>query len=159
MWNTIARFDQQLNANHTWGVRWLRELSPQCNQIIGRGHAAAPASAKKTTPIRPSSDAQSRCSATRGSTRCASGWTQEDVSFANPCFNGNGRNQAECPPSLDYRTYTDQQDSTAQARVNDAIQVENTFSWFLPNKRGDHDLKVGVQWQYSQSRELEPRTS
>ncbi len=26
------------------------------------------------------------------------------------------------------------------------------MSWFLPDKKGDHDLKVGVQWQYSQSR-------
>ena len=28
VWNTILRGDQQLNANHTWGVRWLRESSP-----------------------------------------------------------------------------------------------------------------------------------
>ena len=80
------------------------------------------------------------------------GWTQEDVSFANPCFNGNGRDQGACPPTLAYQTFTDQQNETAQARVNDAIQVEDTLSWFLPDKKGDHDVKFGVQWQYSQSR-------
>ena len=30
-------------------------------------------------------------------------------------------------------------------------QFENTMSWFIPGKRGDHDLKFGVQAQYSQS--------
>ena len=25
VWNTMIKFDQQVNANHTWGVRWLRE--------------------------------------------------------------------------------------------------------------------------------------
>ena len=34
VWNTMVRFDQQLNANHTYGVRWLRESSPQRNQLI-----------------------------------------------------------------------------------------------------------------------------
>ena len=34
VWNTMIKFDQQVNANHTWGVRWLRELSPQRNQAI-----------------------------------------------------------------------------------------------------------------------------
>lgn len=32
VWNFLARFDHQINSNHTWGVRWLRETSPQFNQ-------------------------------------------------------------------------------------------------------------------------------
>ena len=75
------------------------------------------------------------------------GWTQEDVAFANPCFNGNGRNQIACQPQLNFQTFTDQQSSVAQARVNDAYQIEDTFSWFLPNKRGDHDIKFGAQYE------------
>ena len=34
VWNTLARFDHQLNVNHSWAVRWLRESSPQLNQIV-----------------------------------------------------------------------------------------------------------------------------
>ena len=41
VWNTLIRFDHQINANHTWGVRWLREQSPQKNQIIGAVTLAA----------------------------------------------------------------------------------------------------------------------
>ena len=34
VWNTLVRFDHQLSANNTWAVRWLRESSPQLNQIV-----------------------------------------------------------------------------------------------------------------------------
>ena len=34
VWNTMVKFDHQMSANHTWGIRWLRELSPQQNQAI-----------------------------------------------------------------------------------------------------------------------------
>ena len=56
-----------------------------------------------------------------------------------------------CLPTLTYQTFTDQQSAVAQARVNDAFQLEDTMSWFLPGKHGDHDLKFGLQFQYSQS--------
>src|SRR5207302_7986752 len=32
-WNTLFRVDHQINANHTWAVRWLREDSPQWKTI------------------------------------------------------------------------------------------------------------------------------
>ena len=28
-WNTLLRFDNQITANHTWSIRWLREDAPQ----------------------------------------------------------------------------------------------------------------------------------
>ncbi|PYR65479.1 MAG: hypothetical protein DMF88_19695, partial [Acidobacteria bacterium] len=28
-WNTLVRVDHQINSNHTWAVRWLREWAPQ----------------------------------------------------------------------------------------------------------------------------------
>ena len=34
VWNTLARFDHQLTPNNTWTVRWLRDSSPQLNQIV-----------------------------------------------------------------------------------------------------------------------------
>jgi hypothetical protein len=150
VWNTIVRFDQQINVNHTWGVRWLREYSPQFNQIIGNVtlNASREEDDLDQTVV-------TTLNSVLGNTRVNTlrvGWTQEDVSFGNPCFNGNGRDQAACAPTLAFSTFTDQQSTTAQARVNDAIQIEDTMSWFLPGRKGDHDLKIGVQWQHSQSR-------
>jgi outer membrane receptor protein involved in Fe transport len=76
-------------------------------------------------------------------------WTRENVAFANHCFNTNGRDQVACEPTLSFQTFIDQQNATAQSRINDAIQLDDTMSWFFPNKHGDHDLKVGGQYEYS----------
>ena len=149
VWNTIARFDHQVTPNHTWGVRWLREYSPQFNQIIGDVTLGA---SREEDDL--DQTVVGTLNSVLGNARVNTlrvGWTQEDVSFANPCFNTNGRNQAGCAPTLAFQSFTDQQSAVAQARVNDAIQIENTMSWFIPGMRGDHDLKFGVQWQYSQS--------
>ncbi len=146
VWNTLIRFDHQINANHTWGVRWLREYSPQFNQIIGTVTLAA---AREEDDL--DQTVVGTLSSVLGTTRVNTlrvAWTQEDVSFANPCFNGNGHKQVECPPTLAFQSFTDQQSAVAQARVNDAYQIEDTFSWFIPGKRGDHDVKFGVQYQY-----------
>lgn len=79
-------------------------------------------------------------------------WTRENVTFANACYNGNGRNLAACEPTLAYQNFTDQQDNTGQFRINDGIAVEDTLAWFLPGKRGDHDIKAGVQYVYAGAR-------
>ena len=147
IWNTIGRFDHQINANHTWGVRWLREYSPQFNQIIGA----------VTLDAREEEDDLDQTvvgtlSSVLGNTRVNTlriNWTQEDVAFANPCYNQNGRNQGGCDPTLAYQNLTDQQSSRAQARINDAYQIDDTFSWFIPERMGDHDVKIGAQYQYS----------
>ena len=151
VWNTMIKYDHQLSANHTYGVRWLREASPQRNQAI------APAVGIQVAPgaIREEDDKDQTVvgtiSSVFGSTKLNSfraGWTQEDVAFANPCFNGNGRNQIDCAPTLTFQTFQDQQSAVAQARVNDAYQIEDTFSWFVPGKKGDHDVKFGAQYEY-----------
>ena len=146
VWNTLVKVDHQLTTNHTWGVSYLRELSPQRNQAIG---AVTPSAGREEDDK--DQAAQARLNSVFGNTKLNTlrvAWTQENVSFANPCFNGNGRNQAACLPTLAFQTFTDQQAATAQARVDNAYQLEDTFSWFLPGMRGDHDLKFGVQYQY-----------
>jgi hypothetical protein len=139
-------------------VRWLREHSPQFNQII------ASAAGPPGSTLLPVSLAASReeddldqtvvaaFSSSLGNTRfntLRATFTQEDVAFANPGFNGNGQDQAALAPTLRFRTYIDQQSEVAQARVNNAYQLEDTFSWFIPGGRGDHNLRFGVQYQYS----------
>jgi hypothetical protein len=150
VWNTVVRFDHQLNAGNTWGVRWLREDSPQLNQVIG---------AVTLDASREEFDVDQTVVGTLNSVLGASrvntlriAWTQEDVAFANPCFNGNGQNQSACPPTLAYQNFTHQQNAVAQARVNNAYQIEDTLAWFIPGRGGDHDIKFGVQYQYSTQR-------
>jgi hypothetical protein len=151
VWNTVARVDHQINANNTWGVRWLRESSPQLNQIID------PATNNKATlsAAREEFDVDQTVVGTLSSVLGNSKvntlrvvWTREDVAFANPAFNANGRRQDLLPPTLSFQNLTMQQNSTAQSRLNDAYQIDETFALFLPGKRGDHDIKFGFQYEY-----------
>ncbi len=151
VWNTMVRFDQQLNANHTYGVRWLRESSPQRNQLI-------PVAGRQSTTnaSREEADVDQTTVGTLTSVLSNSrlntvrfAFTRENVAFANPGFNGNGRSQMDLEPTLQYLTFIDQQSEVASARINNAFSLDDTYSWFVPGKRGDHDLKFGIQYQYS----------
>lgn len=146
VWNTLIRFDHQISANHTWAVRWLREYSPQFNQLIGTVTLAA---AREEDDL--DQTFVGTLNSVLGSRKVNTlrmGFTQEDVAFGNPGYNSNGLNQAALLPTLAYLTYTDQQSSTAQARVNNSYQIEDTFSWFVPDWHGDHEFKAGLQYQY-----------
>jgi outer membrane receptor protein involved in Fe transport len=159
VWNTLVRFDHQVSADHSWSVRWLRESSPQFNQIIPVVNPIAGVTG--TFPVtlaaaREEDDLDQTVAlslnSVLGNTRVNTlrlAWTQEDVSFATPGFNANGRHQDQLPPSLVFRTYVDQQNTVAQARVNDGWQAEDTFSWFVPGALGEHNLRFGLQYQHS----------
>jgi hypothetical protein len=158
VWNTLIRFDHQISANHQWNVRWLREYSPQFNQIIpsNAGPAGSTALPVSLAAAREEDDLDqtvvASLSSVLGNTRTnvfRVTFTQEDVAFATPAFNANGQHQDELPPTLRYATFIDQQDAVAQARVNNAYQVEDTLSWFIPGAKGDHNVRMGVQYQHS----------
>ncbi len=141
VWNTLVRVDQQINISNTWAVRWLRESSPQLNQIIGN---VTPAASREESDVDQTAVAQ--YDLVMGNSRVNTArltWTQENVAFANPGFNGNGRNQAALPPTLVFLTYTDQQSSVAQSRVDDAWQINDTFNWYA----NQHDMKFGVEYE------------
>ena len=152
VWNTIVRGDHQVSRNNTYSVRWLREQSPQFNQIIN-GASLAASREESDVDQTLSTDVNSVVSNSKVNTLRVT-WTRENVAFANNCYNSKGRDLSKCPPTLAFRTYTDQQDPTAQARIDDAIQLDDTFAWFLPNRHGDHDVKVGVQYEYTGANNL-----
>jgi hypothetical protein len=147
VWNTIVRGDQQLSANNRYSVRWLRETSPQLNQLIG---AVTTGAAREESDVDQtlSADVNTVLSHTKVNTLRTT-WTRENVAFANHCFNTNGRDLSKCQPTLAFQTFTDQQDNTAQARIDDALQLDDTIAWFLPGKHGDHDIKFGAQYEYT----------
>jgi len=151
VWNTIVRGDHQLNSNNTYNVRWLRESSPQLNQIIPTAtQQVTAAAAREESDVDQTLSAvvNSVLSSTKVNTLRTT-WTRENVAFANHCFNTNGRDLSKCEPTLSFQTLIDQQDNTAQARIDDAIQLDETLAWFLPNHHGDHDIKFGAQYEYT----------
>jgi Carboxypeptidase regulatory-like domain/TonB dependent receptor/TonB-dependent Receptor Plug Domain len=152
VWNTIFRGDHQVNQSNTYSIRWLRETSPQLNQLI------APSATQSATlaSAREESDVDQTLSATINSVlsntkvnTLRTTWTRENVAFANHCFNTNGRDLSKCPVTLSFQTFVDQQDNTAQARIDDALQLDETLAWFIPGRHGDHDIKFGAQYEYT----------
>ena len=52
--------------------------------------------------------------------------------------------QRGCPPEWNYVSgIQDNQYASSNGRDNENFQARDTFSWFLPDKAGDHDLKFG----------------
>ena len=157
VWNTLARFDHQLNINHSWAVRWLRESSPQLNQIVP---VVLTVPVAVTLPVTANASREENVVdqtfvdtlySVLGSNRLNTlrvNFTQEDVAFANANFNANGQDQAALLPQLNYLTFVDQQNAVAQGRVNDAYQIDDTMSWYLTGRGGSHDVKFGGQYQY-----------
>lgn len=145
-WNTFIRFDNQINNANTWGVRWLRENSPQprqLNETWTESRTAEETDVDQTFV--------GTLSSVIGSTKVNTlriSYTSEILHFANPNFLSNGFDQRSLLPTLAHPSFQDQQSPTADIRRLFGYTVDNSFSWFVPNKGGDHELKFGLVYSY-----------
>jgi outer membrane receptor protein involved in Fe transport len=146
--NYLVRGDVQPTQKHQISARYLREESPQLNQIIAVGtRPVTLAAAREEADIDQTvvgSWTYSMRSNMVNDIRLS--WTQEDVAFASPGFN-SGTPQSELPPTLQFNTFVDQQSNVAQARVNDSYRFADTLTWI----KGSHTLKFGVDYNYVQA--------
>ena len=166
-WNTLIRFDHQINANHTWAVRWLREDAPQHPIVGGR-------STQETFGDETDRDQMivGTLTSVFGNSRVNTfrvARTWEHWWQGNECFRAQGANddwtgfefgkedagnQALCPPQLNHLSFPVQAGIEAQGLWDSNYQVEDHFSWFVPNKKGTHDLKVGARFNYTELRQV-----
>ena len=166
-WNTLIRFDHQINANHTWAVRWLREDAPQHPTVGGR-------STQETFGDETDRDQMTVGTLTSvfgnsrvNTFRVARTW--EHFWQANECFRAQGANddwtgfefgkedagnQALCQPQLEHPSFVTQAAIAAQGPWDSNYQIEDHFSWFVPNKKGTHDFKVGARFNYTELRQV-----
>jgi hypothetical protein len=151
VWNTLVRFDHQLSARHSWSVRWLREQARQRNSVtpaaggIARTVAAAGAEDDRDQTL------NATFNSVLGGTRFNTlrlGLTREDLVMGNAGFIENGHRQDLLPATLRYLTFFDQQREGAQVNTDIAYHVEDTLAWFVPGRKGDHNVRVGAQYQY-----------
>jgi hypothetical protein len=151
VWNTYLRGDHQLNSSHTWGVRWLRETSPQPIQINGTNHTPPRYEAETDVDWTAVGNLSSVIGSSRVNTFRVSA-TSEDVFFGNPIFNDT-KDQKSLEAQLNHLNFQDQQSARANRRLDVAYAADNVFAWFLPNKMGgDHDMKFGINYLYSSLR-------
>lgn len=155
-WNTLIRLDHQLNASHTWAVRYLRESAPQFPVVQDRNLAEAFQDETDLDEL-----AIGTLTSVIGSARVNTlrvGRTWEHWWHGNPCSRSLGferrGSQAGCPPQLDYLSFRSQASTEAQGPWDSNWQVEDHFSWFVPGKRGDHELKFGARYNFTELRRV-----
>jgi hypothetical protein len=144
VWNWMVRADHQINANNTWAVRWLRETSPQTNQLVQTNYTLQRAEEEQDTDWTVVGTLNSVLANTRVNTLKIS-YTHEDVFFGNPGYFETG-DQVSLNPLLVHQTFEDGIATRANRRMDPAYQFDDTFAWFVPGKRGDHDFKLGASY-------------
>jgi hypothetical protein len=143
VWNWMARMDHQINGGNTWAVRYLRETSPQSNQFPGVTNWTKSRAEKETdTDYSIVGTLNSVIKGTMVNSLKLS-YTKEDVFFGNPGYFDTG-DQASLAPRLIFQTHEDGFSTRANRRMDPAYQFDESFAWFVPGKRGDHDLKFGA---------------
>lgn len=146
-WNTLIRLDHQINANNTWAFRWLREESPQFRILNGARQTLETARDEVDLDQTFVASYSSVLSNTKVNTVRASA-TLEENSLANACWREVG-NQALCPPGLEFLSFSAQASTDALLGGDRNYQIDDTFSWFVPNKAGDHDFKFGTFYHFT----------
>ena len=147
--NTLLRVDHQMNAGNSWAFRWLREDAPQFN-LIGNGNATENFIQDETDNDQiwvgtyTSVIGNNKVNTVRVSATSESFWR------GNPCWRmqtgPNTGAQALCPPQWSQRSFNDNQRADASGRDDENWQFNNTFSWFVPDMKGDHDFKFGATY-------------
>jgi len=162
-WNTLVRFDHQLSKNNTYAIRWLREWAPQWYTI---GNRQTLESYQDETDL--DQTAVVTLTSVLGNARVNTfrvARTWEHWWHGNACFRLQGGNddragftfkdeargnQANCPPQLDYISFLAQASTESQGPWDSNYQIEDDYSWFIPGKMGDHDMKFGFRYNYTE---------
>ncbi len=152
-WNTLIRFDHQVNGSNTWAFRWLRELAPQFELLGGRQSTLNALEDETDLDQTYVGSWTSVVGASRVNTVRVSA-TREQYWRGNPCWRDLGgfsapadrfgTLQMQCLPRYEFDTFTDNQLDSARGNTDNHWSYSDTLSWFVPDRRGDHDLKFGV---------------
>ena len=161
-WNTLWRIDHQISANNTWAFRWLRESAPQFNVLDGGRDTVESNDDETDLDQTLVGTLTSVVSNTKVNTIRAS-LTKEQTTHANArlraldpayatctvCPRQIISDQTELPPILAYLSFNAQADDTVDFSLDDSYSVDETFSWFIPDKKGRHDTKFGARFTYA----------
>ena len=146
--NYLGKIDYQISGNQLFAFRYLLEQSPQFNQIIGAGTTLEASREEDDTDSSWVGSLQSVLS-DRAVNSARISFTKEDVAFANPGFNNGGQDfasQRGQTPAQSRPTILEGASTVAQARINESFQVDDTFSYFVDDWKGSHELRAGFQY-------------
>ena len=159
-WNYLWRIDHQINSKHSWAFRWLQERAPQFFRLEAEQETIESYNDETDFDRTMVGTLTSVVSDTKVNT-VRVGFVFEDTVHANPawraldpefercvpCPDGAGIRLTEAAPRLDYDTLDIQAATTMDySSIQRGYSLDNTFSWFIPEKMGRHDLKFGARY-------------
>ena len=142
-WNTLIRFDHQINANNTWAVRWLREDAPQWYTI---GTRQTLQSHQDETDL--DQTAVGTLTSVLGNSRVNTvrlARTWEHWWHGNECWRAQGPEgkgfkvlgqQSLCPPQLSYTSFLAQASTESQGPWDSNYQIEDDSPGSARARRG-----------------------
>ena len=162
-WNTLWRIDHQLSPKHTWAFRWQREGAPQFNVLNDAQDTLTSQDDETDLDQTLVATITSVVSDTKVNT-IRYGAVLEDTVHSNPawralsgdyatcvpCAPGAGIEQLKVAPRLDYDQFNSQAHVTMDYSIQDVHSIDDTFSWFVPDKMGRHDFKFGARYTRSE---------
>jgi hypothetical protein len=180
VWDTVYRVDHQINANNSWGGRWITEWSPQTNQTnnaavtltaaqqewdrddTGSIHINSVLGTNRVNTIRMSMTREDDRFAPNGFPGCkqTSNFFPVWQATFSDCVATNETAMRTQGPNLTYLTFQDGVRNAGTHWITDSPEFSDTFSWFVPgSKTGDHDMKFGfqmyyVRWEYQNNAQL-----
>jgi len=160
-WNTLWRIDHQITPNNTWAFRWLRESAPQFNVLDGARDTVESNDDETDLDQTLVATWTTVVSNTKVNTIRA-GLTKEQTTHSNERLRALKSEYATCtvcprqmisdqallPPILAHLSFNAQADDTMDFSLDDAYTLDDTFSWFIPDKLGRHDAKFGARFTY-----------
>jgi hypothetical protein len=167
-WNTLIRFDHQINKSHTWAVRWLREWAPQWRTMAAKRTLDSYQDETDLDQTAVGTLTSVFGNARVNTVRLARTW--EHWWHGNQCFRGQtgpydlsqgftfgneaSGDQSKCLPQLNHPEYLSQASTESQGPWDSNYQIEDDYSWFVPGKKGDHELKFGARYNYTELRRV-----
>ena len=145
-WNTMYRVDHQVNGSNSWALRLMNETSPETNRYGNRtltsGHDGWDDEhiwvGSYTSVI--GNNVVNTVRITRSYENVGGGspdwWALDGPGLRN----GQMRNLT---PGYEMDSFSDGIAPWAGGRIDSQWQYNNTTSWFVPDKMGDHDIKWG----------------
>jgi Carboxypeptidase regulatory-like domain len=150
LWNHMIRVDNQVNAGNSWTGRFLQEISPTYDRVAGRWTLAS-----RDQEYDVDRTVGGAWNSVFGNTRFNQirvGYTYEKNGFtAKELQQDPPIPMVQLPPTLTMLTFVDGTRNAAQFRIDNAYEVSETFSQFVPQwMGGENDFKFGASFIYSQ---------
>ena len=146
--NIFNRFDHQLGPDHTWGLRWLAEWSPQRSRLTNANVTKARATAAEDDlDSMLVGSLNSVFGPTTLNTFRAS-WTYEDFTSGDVSILDDYTALASLAPSLQFATFGDGPPNLANGGKDQQFLINDTLSFYHSGPFGGHSLKVGGEYSY-----------